>query len=166
MTRKVIQVVSDTRALVLKVTRRTSTDVMTGTTRSPRILFALLLAGCGTQTICASREAQELDPTLNDAIAQAVAYWDERGYGGLSATDGENCDVPVHPRPLSHYASAVTITNMPGYECYPERVKLSETRWVEVMRRGAQVRVMTHEVGHLHCLDDAEEGVMGWEWHL
>lgn len=134
--------------------------------RASPILIALLLTCCGTQTICASREAQELDPALNDAIAEAVAYWEDRGYSGLTATDGHNCDVPVHPRPLSYYASAVTIDDVPGYECYPDRVKVSETRWSEVMRRGAQVRVMTHEVGHLHCLDDAEEGVMGWEWHL
>lgn len=127
-------------------------------------LFALLLAGCGTQTICASREAQKLDPTLNDAIARAVAYWGDLGYSGLTATDGYSCDVPVHPQPLGHYAAAVTLDDVPGYECYPDRVKISETRWPEVMRRGAQVRVMTHEVGHLHCLDDAEEGIMAWTW--
>lgn len=131
------------------------------------LLFALCLTGCGTKTICATREAQKLDPNMNDSIAEAVAYWEDRGYSGLTATDGFNCDVPVRPASMKPVAHAQTIHTVVSDDCWPDFVEINPDRWDEVIERDARTMVLAHEVGHLHCLDDANDGedAMSLKWH-
>lgn len=129
--------------------------------------LALCLVGCSTPTICATREAQKLDPALNDAIAEAVAYWEKRGYSGLTATDEVSCDVPVRPAVIKPIAHAQTMHTIASDDCWPELIEINPDRWNEVMERDARTMVLAHEVGHLHCLDDADSGedAMSLKWH-
>lgn len=126
-----------------------------------------LLLGCSSPTICATREAQKLDPTLNAVIADAVDYWERHGHSGLVATDGHNCDVPVRPAGMAYdtRARAMTTEYLTG-GCDPEYVEINTRRWDETVADGAQLRVMTHEVGHLYCLPDGDSGVMSTKIHI
>lgn len=128
------------------------------------VLLALLLVACGgTKTICGTREAQKLDPAINDEIAAAVRYWDDQGESGLVATDGNNCDIPVRPAPVSdalaHARTLHSIFDDPG-ECWPDYVEVDPEAWRELMARQRTVRALAHEFGHLHCYADADTGVM------
>lgn len=128
------------------------------------LTLPLLLVACGgAKTICGTREAQALDPAINDEIAAAVHYWEDQGESGLVATDGHNCDIPVRPAPVSdalaHARTLHSIFDGPG-ECWPDYVEVDPEAWRELMAKQRTVRALAHEFGHLHCYSDADTGVM------
>ncbi len=134
-------------------------------------LIALLGTACsGTQTVCATDEALAYEPRMHEILVEAVAYWTDLGWEGVRVVEGNSCDVPVTfdesvPR------VAITKTDVPFFDetaCAGVYIRINPLRWAEVIDRGAEVRVLSHEIGHLHCLEDIEigGGVMSQAWHV
>jgi hypothetical protein len=119
----------------------------------------VLVAGCGEQTICATREAQEIEPRMNEIIALAVAYWADQGYTGLRATNGDDCDVPVRPVAVPEAMAATSLCEMDAIDFDPQK-------WPKAQRLGAEVKLIAHEIGHMYCFEDSADGVMSYEAHV
>lgn len=137
-----------------------------------RLLGAILLlaVGCGNQTVCASEDALAMDSRMPEIIELAVSYWDDRGWRGVTAVDGHICDVPVTvDTTVPRYAETdVTEPIHDRTACSGERVRINPERWGALVELGTEVRVMAHEVGHVHCLEDiqAGNGVMSYRAHV
>lgn len=132
------------------------------------IAIVFLLSACSAPTICATREAQELDPEMNGRIVDAVNYWDKLGYSGIVAVDDVSCDIPVRPARLGGmYARAEVTVYAVSDDCTPEYIEINISEWDNVLAEDLSLRVLAHEVGHLYCLPDESsgDGIMSQKTH-
>lgn len=130
------------------------------------LLGVLLVVGCSGETICATPEALRVDPDLNATIRTAVEYWADQGSAWLIPTTETDCDVPVMTGSFDDGTwaeSKVTVPLMDPTNCFTEHIRISVDDWAEVKEQGMEVRVLTHEVGHLYCENHTDTGVMSTE---
>jgi len=125
-----------------------------------------------THTICATAEALEIEPRLNDLVREALTYWDDAGMdvSAWSVPEGEDCEIDVafpavdcdywvkHPKAAA--AAQVKGKMRPG-ECTPQALFVSLAQWGRMIDNGWEQTAITHEFGHLLCLphvldDDAD----------
>jgi hypothetical protein len=129
-------------------------------------VVAWLAVGCGgVQSICATESGLEVEPNLTAQLAAAVDYWESEGHGGFIVTNSGSCDIPVRRGETGEVPSTSSARSIVTYvamtdECIPRYVMLNAKDWPYVQDEENQVRVLAHEIGHLHCLEHTESGVM------
>lgn len=124
------------------------------------IALCLLAVGCGSQTVCATAEAEEFEPRITEYLRLAVAYWDDQGRRGLEVVKGPHCHVPVK---LTDEITTFARTNIkvPFHSdaaCWGREILLNPSMWGEIVDGRHEVRVIAHEIGHIHCLPDDHGG--------
>lgn len=106
-----------------------------------------------------------MDERLPEILELAVAYWADLGRRGVVAVDGTHCDVPVTTSTAMHSFARTDFTE-PIHDrmaCWSDAVVVNPDKWPTLVAGGYEVRVLAHEVGHVHCLDDAPTGIMSWK---
>lgn len=119
-----------------------------------------------TWTICADEIAMELDPTIDSALQDALAFWaDDPAAGTLRWSDTGECDVPVFFSDEDRWkgtqgARANVRGKMRPGLCTPKNMELRESEWDRVTANDWTFVVLAHEVGHLLCHPHEDVGIM------